>query len=337
MDQARADAFVDLLLGNATVTTVVNLMVPVETLTTERRRSPGSTTCSTGSTTQPTQPRAPGGPSPASAEPAGRADPAADRADPAHLEDPADPEDPAAVRGVTQPTEPTRPIWGTQPTERSQPAHHGRTQARTQSIWGTRRPADRPDPADGPSRVTRSGPPDDRVDPAGPDGQVGPGEVGEQDEPGLAAAARPRRLWSSRDRAGTDDFGQPTPDRHRFVEPSWTQICAMGFEVPGVGVIPGNVVAAITDRFDTHIRRVLLDARTGVVADTGTAVYRPSAAIRRHVELRERDLPVPRLRQTGRPVRATTSSPGRRDPPRPATCRRSASTTIEPSTRADGP
>jgi len=100
-------------------------------------------------------------------------------------------------------------------------------------------------------------------------------------------AGRPRRLWSSQDRAGTDDFGQPTGDRHRFVEPSWTQICAMGFEVPGVGVIPGDVVAAITDRFDTHIRRVLLDTRTGVVAETGTAVYRPSAAIRRHVELRD--------------------------------------------------
>src|SRR5665647_3535526 len=43
--------------------------------------------------------------------------------------------------------------------------------------------------------------------------------------------------------ANTDDFGQPTPDPNPLVEPSWAQICAMGYEIPGIGVIGGDIVA----------------------------------------------------------------------------------------------
>ncbi|MDQ1537325.1 MAG: hypothetical protein QOE58_1718, partial [Actinomycetota bacterium] len=67
--------------------------------------------------------------------------------------------------------------------------------------------------------------------------------------------------------ADTDDFGQPTPDPdpNPFIEPTWQQICAMGYEIPGIGVIGGDIVAGILEKFDTRIARVLLDERTGVV------------------------------------------------------------------------
>ncbi|HEY8820537.1 MAG TPA: DUF222 domain-containing protein, partial [Dermatophilaceae bacterium] len=35
--------------------------------------------------------------------------------------------------------------------------------------------------------------------------------------------------------ANTDDFGQPTPDPNPLIEPTWTQIAAMGYEIPGIG------------------------------------------------------------------------------------------------------
>ena len=88
-------------------------------------------------------------------------------------------------------------------------------------------------------------------------------------------------------RAATDDFGQPTPDPNPMVEPTWTQIAAMGFEIPGIGVIGGDVVAGILDKFDTRIARVLLDERTGVVIETSINQYLPNAAMRRF--LRKRD------------------------------------------------
>ncbi len=75
--------------------------------------------------------------------------------------------------------------------------------------------------------------------------------------------------------ASTDDFGQPTPDPNPLIEPTWTQICAMGYEIPGIGVIGGDVVAAILDRFDTRIARVLLDEHTGVVIETSTTANTP--------------------------------------------------------------
>jgi hypothetical protein len=87
--------------------------------------------------------------------------------------------------------------------------------------------------------------------------------------------------------AGTDDFGQPVPDPNPLIEPTWTQICAMGHEIPGIGVIGGDVVAAILDRFDTRITRVLLDERTGAVIETSIATYLPNPAMRRFVQKRD--------------------------------------------------
>ena len=87
--------------------------------------------------------------------------------------------------------------------------------------------------------------------------------------------------------ADTDDFGQPTPDPNPMIEPTWTQICAMGYEIPGIGVIGGDVVASILDKFDTRIARVLLDERTGVVIETGIAQYLPNPAMRRFIQQRD--------------------------------------------------
>jgi len=102
---------------------------------------------------------------------------------------------------------------------------------------------------------------------------------------------RPGRAGSTWDftstLAGTDDFGQPTPDPNPFIEPTWAQICAMGYEIPGIGVIGGDVVAGILDRFDTRIARVLLDERTGVVIETSIATYLPNPAMRRFVQKRD--------------------------------------------------
>ena len=71
------------------------------------------------------------------------------------------------------------------------------------------------------------------------------------------------------------------------VGPSWQQVCAMGYEIPGVGVIPGDVVAGICERFDTRIRRVLLDPASGTTVETGAAGYTPSPAVRRFVTHRD--------------------------------------------------
>jgi len=87
--------------------------------------------------------------------------------------------------------------------------------------------------------------------------------------------------------AQSDDFGQPAPDPNPLTEPTWAQVCAMGYLIPGIGVIAGDVVAAILDRFDTKIARVLLDEQTGVLIETGTNTYRPSAAMRRFVQYRD--------------------------------------------------
>jgi len=87
--------------------------------------------------------------------------------------------------------------------------------------------------------------------------------------------------------ANTDDYGQPTPDPNSLVEPTWTQICAMGCEIPGIGVIGGDIVAGILDRFDTRIARVLLDETTGVVIETGIKDYLPNAAMRRFIRQRD--------------------------------------------------
>ena len=44
----------------------------------------------------------------------------------------------------------------------------------------------------------------------------------------------------------------------------------------------------LTERLDTRVSRALLDAETGVVAETSTTGYVPPPAMRRHVQLRDR-------------------------------------------------
>jgi len=87
--------------------------------------------------------------------------------------------------------------------------------------------------------------------------------------------------------ASTDDFGQPEPEPNPFIEPTWAQTCAMGFLIPGIGVIGGDIITGILDRFDTRIARVLLDEETGVVIETSTTAYLPNQAIRRFVQHRD--------------------------------------------------
>jgi len=87
--------------------------------------------------------------------------------------------------------------------------------------------------------------------------------------------------------ANTDDFGQPVKDPNPLIGPTWQQVCAMGYEIPGIGVIGGDVVAAILEKFDTRIVRVLLDERTGAVIETGIDTYSPNRAIRRFVRQRD--------------------------------------------------
>jgi hypothetical protein len=87
--------------------------------------------------------------------------------------------------------------------------------------------------------------------------------------------------------ATTDDFGQPTADPNPMIEPSWQQICAMGYEIPGIGVIGGDIVASILEKFDTRIARILLDERTGVVIETSIDQYLPNPSMRRFIQKRD--------------------------------------------------
>ena len=52
--------------------------------------------------------------------------------------------------------------------------------------------------------------------------------------------------------ARMDDFGQPAGEPNPLIEPSWMQICAMGYEIPGIGVIGGDVVAGILEVRHPH-------------------------------------------------------------------------------------
>jgi hypothetical protein len=104
---------------------------------------------------------------------------------------------------------------------------------------------------------------------------------------GAGATARPASSGRVLSLAEMDDFGQPTPDQNPLLEPTWQQICAMGYEIPGIGVIGGDVVAAILARFETRIARVLLDERTGVVLETGIGQDLPDQAMRRFIQKRD--------------------------------------------------
>jgi hypothetical protein len=106
-------------------------------------------------------------------------------------------------------------------------------------------------------------------------------------QPESTAPSRPRPTREPSYLAQVDDFGQPTREPNPLIEPTWAQVCAMGYEIPGIGVIGGDVVAAILAKFDTRIARVLLDERTGVVIETSIAEYLPDTAMRRFVQKRD--------------------------------------------------
>jgi hypothetical protein len=97
-----------------------------------------------------------------------------------------------------------------------------------------------------------------------------------------------------------DDFGQPTPEPNPLNEPTWAQICAMGYEIPGIGVIGADVVAAILAKFDTRVARVLLDERTGVVIETSITEYLPDKAMRRFIQKRDGCCRFPGCRRNAR-------------------------------------
>ena len=130
-------------------------------------------------------------------------------------------------------------------------------------------------------------------------GADGAAEAGEhpvtQGSAGAGSASRNHNLL-----AGTDDFGQPTPEPNPFIEPTWAQICAMGYEIPGIGVIGGDIVSAILDRFETRIARVLLDEATGVAIETSIREYLPDPAMRRFIQKRDGTCRFPGCRRNAR-------------------------------------
>lgn len=62
---------------------------------------------------------------------------------------------------------------------------------------------------------------------------------------------------------------------------------SLGVEIPGVGVIPARYIDTLTRTFGTTITRMLIDARTGTVMETGCESYRPASAIARQVKIRD--------------------------------------------------
>ncbi len=62
---------------------------------------------------------------------------------------------------------------------------------------------------------------------------------------------------------------------------------ASGADVNGIGVIQGEVLQRLLDRFDTVITGMLIDASSGVTLATTSTVYRPPRRVRTMVELRD--------------------------------------------------
>ncbi len=60
-----------------------------------------------------------------------------------------------------------------------------------------------------------------------------------------------------------------------------------GTEIPGVGYVPPDAVAAIMSNLDTKISRALLDARTGTVAETSNPRYVVTKSMREFVATRD--------------------------------------------------
>ncbi len=62
---------------------------------------------------------------------------------------------------------------------------------------------------------------------------------------------------------------------------------ATGADLNGIGVIQGEVLQRLLDRFDTTITGMLIDADTGVTLATTSTVYRPPQRVKDLVQLRD--------------------------------------------------
>ncbi|TWP36558.1 HNH endonuclease signature motif containing protein [Leekyejoonella antrihumi] len=80
--------------------------------------------------------------------------------------------------------------------------------------------------------------------------------------------------------AGPPDQPPPPPCGHR-------PLCLPDVEIPGIGVIPAEAVQEMIRTLGTTVTRALVDWHTGTILETGATTYRPTAAIRRHVMLRD--------------------------------------------------
>ncbi|HET7476344.1 MAG TPA: DUF222 domain-containing protein [Dermatophilaceae bacterium] len=88
---------------------------------------------------------------------------------------------------------------------------------------------------------------------------------------------------------GGDPAGapRPAPPEDRVTPPERDAGVFADCTVPGIGTIPADAVAAIVGRFDTRIHRVLFDRATGTTVESGADTYRPPVALRRFVEVRD--------------------------------------------------
>ena len=69
--------------------------------------------------------------------------------------------------------------------------------------------------------------------------------------------------------------------------PAWLRVAPAGCAIPGIGIIPADVVADLATRFDTTITRALLDPATGTIIETSSPAYRPPKKIAAMVRLRD--------------------------------------------------
>lgn len=69
--------------------------------------------------------------------------------------------------------------------------------------------------------------------------------------------------------------------------PAWLRVAPAGCPIPGIGIIPANIVADIARQFGTTLTRALLDPATGTLIETSTPAYTPPKKIADHVRLRD--------------------------------------------------
>lgn len=85
--------------------------------------------------------------------------------------------------------------------------------------------------------------------------------------------------------------------------PSWISGC----DIPGVGYIPPDAVAAIVSHLETKVSRALLDARTGTLVETSNPRYVTTDSMREFVAARDQ---VCRMWGCNRQVRKGSLTPG---------------------------